>query len=195
MQKNTFIAHFTPAFSRKNRIDRTLPSIMAALICTLAVTPAQSHITLEQNSAPASSYYKATFKVGHGCDGSATTGITIQIPEGVMGAKPMPKPGWTLEIRTGKLEKPIEAHGKRITERVTQISWKGGPLPDTYYDEFVLMGQLPPEKGTLWFNVIQDCEKGQTAWTEQPSTGQSAHELAHPAPKLEVIEGATGHAH
>ena len=43
--------------------------MLAALFSGLA----HAHITFEQPAAPAGSSYRATFKVGHGCDGAATT--------------------------------------------------------------------------------------------------------------------------
>ena len=46
--------------------------------------------------------YKAVFVVPHGCAGSATIKIRVQIPEGVIAAKPMPKPGWNVETIKGK---------------------------------------------------------------------------------------------
>ena len=45
----------------------------AAALATLALTgAAQAHITLEQSTAPAGSTYKAVFREGHGCAGTAT---------------------------------------------------------------------------------------------------------------------------
>ena len=59
-----------------------------------------------------------------------------------MGAKPMPKPGWTINLVEGKLAAPLQLHGKTVTSAVREITWRGGPLPDAYYDEFVLMVKL-----------------------------------------------------
>src|SRR5438094_337046 len=109
--------------------------LFASLAAALAAPAAQAHITLEQSSAPAGAYQKLTFRVGHGCDGSATNGITVVLPEGVNGAKPMPKAGWTIATTDGKLDAPAMAHGAAVTSAVREVSWKGGPLPDSQYDE------------------------------------------------------------
>ena len=145
--------------------------IIVAAAALLAAA-AHAHITLEQKTATAGSYQKLTFKVGHGCAGSATREITVTLPEGVKGAKPMPKQGW--QIRTTP----------------TSVTWSGGPLPDEYYDEFVMQVKLPAEAGTRYFKVMQACVKGSAAWDETTPGGKN------PAPALDNQPAAAGeHAH
>jgi len=165
-------------------------SFAAAL--ALFAAPAFGHITLEQASAVAGSGYKAVFRVPHGCEASSTRAITIFLPPGVVGAKPMPKPGWTLDIKMEKLAKPYEMHGKLIGERPGVISWSGGSLRDSEYDEFVLRATLPAAPGTLHFRVLQQCEKGEADWVEVPVQGRPAPK--YPAPSLELTP-ASPHAH
>ena len=160
-----------------------------------------AHITLQDGAAAAGAAYRATLRVGHGCNGSPTTAIQVRIPAGFNGAQPMPKAGWTLSTRVGALEQPYESHGTRFTEGVLEITWTAnGPanaLPDAYYDEFVLRGSTPPQPGPLWFKVTQVCEKGSTAWVEVPPAGTSTKGLKSPAALLEVldIQAAGGHNH
>src|SRR6202035_238763 len=66
-------------------------------VAVLAASSASAHITLETRQATIGSSYKAVFAVPHGCAGSATVKIRVQIPEGVIAVKPMPKPGWNVE--------------------------------------------------------------------------------------------------
>ena len=99
-----------------------------------AVSPAFAHITLETGQAALGSPYKAVFRVPHGCDGAATTAIRIQIPEGVIAVKPMPKPGWTIALTTGKYAKTYTNWGSDVSSGVTEVDFTGGNLPDAYYD-------------------------------------------------------------
>ena len=146
-----------------------------------------AHITLEQKQAEAGSYYKATFKVGHGCEGSAIKQIVVTIPNGVMGAKPMPKAGWQIEIEKTKLAQPYLSHGKKIDETVSVVRWTGGPLPDAYYDEFVLSVRLPEQVGPLYWSVSQICEQGRIDWADVPAPGKKRSDYAAPAPVLDIL--------
>jgi uncharacterized protein YcnI len=163
---------------------------------TLAVASAQAHVTLETGKAPAGSYYKAVFRVGHGCDGSPVRQLIVDIPPGVQGAKPMAKPGWRIEIERAALAKPYASHGRTVSEDVAQIRFTGGPLPDAHYDEFAISVKLPDDAGPLYWKVSQVCEKGRVDWAEVPGAGQSLHDLKAPAALLEVVPAEhAGHAH
>ena len=121
--------------------------ILVAAIA-LAATPASAHITLETKQATIGSSYKAVFAVPHGCAGSATVKVRVQIPEGVIAVKPMPKPGWNVEAIKGKYAADYDYHGTKLSEGVKEVVWSGGKLPDDNYDEFVvstfLTGGLKP---------------------------------------------------
>lgn len=172
-------------------------------VCAMfaGVSNAFSHIVLQDGAAAAGASYRATFRVGHGCDGAATTGITVSIPAGFTGAQPMPKAGWAVRAVSGKLAQPYTAHGKTFAEGVVEISWTANSadsaLPSDFYDEFVLRGTTPTKPGPLWFKVVQACTQGSTAWVEVPAQGTSTQGLKSPAALLEVldIQAAGGHNH
>ena len=117
--------------------------LMAAAL--LAAASAHAHVSLEQKSAPAASYQKLVFRLGHGCNGSATTAVSIRLPEGFGAMHPMPKAGWIIE---------------RTPDSLT---WRGGPLPDDFYDEFVMFGKLPAA-GSHVFKIVQSCQVGSANW-------------------------------
>lgn len=173
-----------------------MKSMKLALISalTLLACGAHAHVVLEQKSAPAASYYKATFMVGHGCEGSPTTSISVTIPDGVVSIKPMPKPGWDLKTRVETLAKPHQLHGKTFTEGVTRVIWTGGALADANYDEFVMLTRLPDTPGTLYFKVVQTCEQGENRWEEIPAEGKTTRDYRMPAAML-IILAPEGHKH
>jgi uncharacterized protein YcnI len=181
-----------------------IPHILktAALVASLAAgSLAQAHVTLEEPAAIAGTGYKAVLRVGHGCEGTATHTVTVRIPAGFQGAKPMPKPGWVLDIQRAPLPTPLESHGRKIDHDVVQISWKAATreaaLPDAQYDEFVLRGQLPARPGPLWFKVQQLCDTGQWDWFDTPADGKSTSRagLKAPAALLEVLPGMGSNEH
>src|ERR1700753_2323556 len=108
----------------------------------LASSSADAHITLEKREATVGSYYKAVFAVPHGCAGSATIKIRVQIPEGVIAVKPMPKPGWNVEAIKGKYAGDYDYHGAKLSDGVREVVWSGGKLSDDNYDEFVISTYL-----------------------------------------------------
>ena len=166
-------------------------SFFAFAFVAAACSHAAAHVTLESREAPVGASYKAVLRVGHGCEGAATTLIRVKIPDGVIAVKPMPKPGWKVDTTTGKYAKTYSYfHGAKLSEGVTEIAWSGGKLPDAHYDEFVFSGFLASdlEPGRmLYFPVVQECEKGVHRWIEIPAAGKSSEHLAEPAPGLKLL--------
>lgn len=170
-------------------------TLALALAAAALSHPAAAHVTILDPVATAGKPFRAAFKVGHGCDGSATTSVSILIPDGVVAVKPMPKPGWTLEVKKERLAKPYETHGKTITEDVKRVTWSGGPLPDAFYDEFVMQLRAPETPGKLYFKAEQVCEKGRWDWVEIPAAGKTRRDYRAPAAELEVRAAPGAHAH
>jgi periplasmic copper chaperone A len=167
----------------------------AALAATLAASTASAHVVLETKSAPAGSYYKGTFMVGHGCTGgSPTVAVTVRIPEAIQAVKPSPKPGWTMEVKRVPLDKPYETYGRKVTDRVSEITWKG-KLDFDHYDEFVAQLRLPETPGKLYFAVRQDCESGSMDWAEIPAPGKTRRDYKTPAAELDVLPKAPVEEH
>ena len=165
--------------------------IIAACAILTGAMPVFAHVFLENKSAAAGSTYKAVFQIGHGCQGAATTGVSVQIPPGFQGAKPYPKAGWNLTVQIGKLVKSYVSNGKQVSEDVTVVNWtaatKDAALPEAYFDEFMLRGKLPEAAGPIWFKVLQTCESGSNNWSDVPATGTSTQGLKSPAVLLDVI--------
>ena len=75
----------------------------------LPVGDASAHVTLERQEAPVGSSYKAVLRVPHGCGGSPTTAIRVRVPAGIIGVKPMPKPGWQLNAVDRQISQALHA--------------------------------------------------------------------------------------
>ncbi|CAN5234915.1 YcnI family protein [soil metagenome] len=162
-----------------------LAAVVAAVISPM---PAAAHVTARPDEATAGAYFQTAFNVGHGCDGSATVAVRVKIPDGVVSVKPQMKAGWTVEIRKRTLAAPQPGlHGKTITDTVDEVSWRGGPLPDSLYDTFGVTMKLPdtPDQ-TLYFPVVQECEKGTNRWIEIPAAGEGPDRLHEPAPGIRL---------
>jgi uncharacterized protein YcnI len=165
-------------------------SILLGVAGAAISTASLAHITLEARQAPVGASYKAVLRVPHGCDGTATTSLRVKIPEGIVSIKPMPKPGWTIELIKGKYAKTHEAsENAKVSEGVVEIAWSGGKLPDAYYDEFVFRAfvatDVEPGK-PVYFPVVQQCEKGVHRWIEIPAAGKSIDDYPEPAAELTI---------
>ncbi len=164
-------------------------SAAGAILAAMAA-PAFAHVTLEVGEAPVGSTYKAVLRVPHGCSGAATTSITLRVPEGFISAKPMPKAGWTLDIKTGDYANTYKLYGSDVKSGAVEISWSGGNLPDNQYDEFVVRGTLASDlkPGTvLYFPIIQTCTTGEEDWIDT-----SGSEDGTPAPGLKLTQAVGG---
>ena len=132
----------------------------AAPFCLLS-SMALAHVTLEPQPASIGSTYKAVLRVPHGCEGAPTLKLRVQIPEGVIAVKPMPKAGWELDTIEAPYKQSYDYYGTPTTEGVREIVWTG-KLLDKHYDEFVfrayLTDGLKPDT-TLYFPAVQECER------------------------------------
>lgn len=172
------------------RASRILSRFLLPLVATIAIAgPAFAHATLETELVPADSTYKAVIRIGHGCEGEATTTVRVQIPEGLFVAKPMPKAGWDVQLVEGDYAQAYDYFGTEVTSGVKEIVWTGGSLPDNFYDEFVFRARVAPlEPGTmLVIPVVQECGPDLSErWIEIPAEGQDPESLEYPAPILTI---------
>lgn len=158
--------------------------LCAALACVSS--PVFAHVIANPNEGEAGKYFQTSFRISHGCDGSPTKRIKIEIPPGFVTLKPQAKPGWQIKVEKRKLEKPVPAaHGKMATEEFASVTWEG-ELADDQYDEFGILVKLPDNPGTLWFPVTQTCAKGEMKWSEVPQDMSKWHELKSPAPFVKL---------
>lgn len=170
-------------------------AFVVSLISTVAAAgfaaSAAAHVSLEVDKATPNSSYKAVLRVPHGCEGAATTTVRVQIPEGLIVAKPMPKPGWEVVLTEGDYARSYDYFESEVSKGVKEIAWSGGNLPDNFYDEFVFRVRVTDfAPGTqIYLPVVQEC--GATAverWIEIPKAGSSADDYENPAPGLTIIE-------
>lgn len=175
---------------------RLVTGVVTASLLLLAA-PALAHVSASPAQVTAGEHAVIDLRVPHGCDGSPTTALSVQIPDTVASVTPEFLPGWTVETTTGPLAEPMEVHGETVEEGIREVTWSGGtPVPDGQFFDFgvsVLMPDTPGE--TLYFPVVQTCEDGESRWIEVPEDGEDAHALALPAPSVTLAaadDGDTG---
>ena len=163
-----------------------------ALTLALAGT-AGAHVTAAPGEGASDGYTTQTFSVGHGCEGSPTTQLRIQVPPSVATATPIVHPLWDVSTKEGKKD-PVELHGEKITSGVSEIVYTAkDPLPEGRLAQFAVSLKLPAgeEGDVLHFPTVQKCEKGAHSWIQIPAEGESGEELEEPAPSV-VLTAAEG---
>jgi periplasmic copper chaperone A len=180
------------------RLKTTLAAAVA--VSLTAAAPAAAHITIAPGEAPADGYATLQVQVPHGCDGSPTKAIRVQIPESVPSVTPQVHPGWEVTTKDGPKD-AVELHGETVTRGVKEVVWTvtdAGPLPDDRLDLFGMSVKLPAGKAgdPVYFPTVQQCVKGQDGWIQIPQQGESEDELESPAPAvmLTASEGEHGGA-
>ncbi len=164
---------------------RTAGAAVAVLggATALALAPAlaaSAHVTASASSTAAGSYTVITFSVPHGCEGSPTIAVEIEIPETIPSVTPTVNPNWTIAKNTVPID-PAKQTGD-LTERVGSVTYTalGAGLPDGYRDTMALSLQLPEGQpgDVVEFPVHQRCAEGSTDWVgdEVPSIVLTAAE-------------------
>jgi uncharacterized protein YcnI len=184
----------------KRTAGRAIAASGAGALALVLVTggSAAAHVGTSADEVGAGSTIALGLTVGHGCDGSPTTAVSVQIPEGVNNATPFAHAGWTIESEKATLSPPaVSAHGEEITERTSVITFTaadGNALPDGVRDTFTINFTAPDTAGeTLFFKTIQTCEAGSNDWiAEWDGTGA---EPDSPAPSIAVVAATGGDGH
>ena len=142
----------------------------------LLAAPAQAHVEVSPTELPEASSQELLFSYHHGCDGLATDGLEILLPEGVEATSLGGPAGWQSTIE------------ERDAGQV--MVWSGPEVPDGVEAEYPVELDLPAGAGTtLYFPTIQRCgPDDQVRWVEIPAEGQDPGELAEPAPAVLLVD-------
>jgi uncharacterized protein YcnI len=144
-----------------------------AVVLTIAspLAPlAPLHVEPQSAEAPAGSRTTFSFVVEHGCDGSATVEVAIQLPAGAFDVVPMAPAGWSGAVEQG--DQPV-------------VRFTGGPLPDDVEQAFGFELVTPNTPGQVaLFPTVQVCEVGEIAWIDP------ADQSEEPAPRILLTENA-----
>lgn len=162
-------------------------AIMFALNLSMTQS-ANAHVIFNEMEAPAKAFHTAQLRVMHGCAGSPTTSVTINIPDGVTRVTPRALTGWNVSINMKKLETPMTLHGFEVTETVGSITWSGGRFEDFAYEQFEMRMMMPDKPGLrLEFPVHQKCETGELHWNQIAKPDADPWSLDEPAPFITLI--------
>jgi uncharacterized protein YcnI len=166
-------------------------AVAAAVALLVAAPMAAAHVTVNPGEAPKGGYAALSFRVPNERDDASTTRLEVNFPTDtpIASVRVQPKPGWRYEIERTELDEPIEQHGEEITEVVSKITWTGGEIGPTEFDEFgVSVGPLPSDVDQILFPAIQTYDSGEVVrWIDEPPA-EGEEEPENPAPALTLVE-------
>ena len=123
----------------------------ALAVVAVAASPAWAHVTVAPPSAPrGASDVEITFRVPNEESAASTTKLLIALPSSppILNVDAQHVPGWTDQVETTTLAKPIQTDDGAVTQVVTQITWTAtatadGIKPGEFGKFEILVGDLP----------------------------------------------------
>lgn len=183
---------------------RTLLRSVVALAAGTALAiglplAANAHVTITPDTAPAGSDAVITFKVPNESATATTDKIELVMPTDhpFLSVQYVPVAGWTAQLVTEALAKPVTVDDDVIDTAVTKVIWTASPgseIPDGAVQEFSLALEPVPNAGSVTLPAVQFYSDGTTvSWADR---GVDAR---HPAPVLYINDaapnaGSTGNA-
>ncbi|MFC9478083.1 YcnI family copper-binding membrane protein [Streptomyces griseus] len=171
---------------------------VAASTVLLIAGPAAAHVSVQPvGEAAKGGYATLNFKVPNERDQASTVKLEVNFPTDhpLSSVTPQAVPGWKITIDKSKLDKPLEVHGKKITEAVSKVTWTAddSEIAPGYFQQFpVSVGALPEDADQLVFKAIQTYDNKEVVrWIEEPTAG--GEEPDSPAPVLKLTAASDDH--
>ncbi len=143
---------------------------LSVLLTLAAAGVAWAHVTVVPEEGPADSFQVLTVRVPTEKD-VPTTEVRVEVPEGFTISRVKPVPGWEYEFE--------EEAGV-----VRAITWSGGEIGATEFQEFDVQGKTPEEPGEYPWRAFQTYEDGSVVEWVGPEDSEE------PASVIRVVEGA-----
>ncbi|MEU0118225.1 YcnI family protein [Streptomyces bobili] len=163
-------------------------------------SPAFAHVSVQpEGTAAKGGYAVVNFRVPNERDNASTTKLEVNFPADAPLSSVMPQKvdGWKITVIKSKLAKPLEVHGRQISEAVSKVTWTAedkGIEPGFVQQFPVSLGALPENADQMVFKAIQTySNKEVVRWIEVQKEG--AEEPENPAPVLALSAAADDHAH
>ncbi|MFP8883287.1 YcnI family copper-binding membrane protein [Streptomyces mangrovi] len=172
---------------------------VAAALALAAAGPAAAHISVNPGEAEQGGYTTIDVKVPNERDDASTVKVEVTFPADhpLASVMPQPVPGWEVKVTKAEPAEPVEAHGRKLTEVPSKITWTetgGGIEPGTFQQFPVSVGKLPEDTDRLVLKAVQTYGNDEVVrWIEEPpAEGEGGEEPEHPAPVLNLVPPSGG---
>ncbi|CCH27382.1 YcnI family protein [Actinosynnema sp. NPDC047251] len=175
---------------------------VAAFLALGTAGLASAHVTASTpKDAVQGGYTKVTIRVPNERPANGTVKLELTLPAEYPLASVSTKPtaGWKVEAVKGKLDKPVQSHGREITEAVRSVVWTADPgvrIEPGQFNEFDLsIGPLPDNTDKLIMPTKQTYDNGEVVDWNAPPPAEGAEEPEKPAPVLNLVKKTEGADH
>ncbi|WP_369047478.1 YcnI family protein [Sinomonas sp. P10A9] len=178
----------------KNTLRRAATAIgtvtaTAALIVAGAAA-ANAHVTVSPDDTGANGYSHLTFNMPNESATAKTNKLEVKLPTDTPFTSVSVKPveGWTAQVVTSDLPKPVTVAGATVTKAPTEVVWTANDdahqIGQNQYQAFSLsVGRLPAAGTKVTLPTAQTYTDGTVVnWDEEAQEGQAEPE--HPAPSF-----------
>jgi uncharacterized protein YcnI len=164
---------------------RRIALAAGAALSLLAPATAGAHVSIHPNEVPVGSFATLEIRVPNEMEKADTVKVSVQVPPGFLDVSPEYMPGWSVDVKTTKLAKPVQTDDGEVTEGVKEITWTGdggqGKIPPEQFLSFPISTEIPGKAGEeLSFKTLQYYDNGEVVrWIGPPDSEE-------PAPQIDV---------
>lgn len=163
---------------------KKLTLLIFSIIFLSTVKTTSAHVTVKPESVGVAERVNFTVSVPTEKD-MPTTGLRLEIPEGLKSVRPLVKPGWRVQIVKEESDSMNEEGGSNT---VKELIWTGGSIPADQKDEFVFSAQAPAEETQLNWKAHQTYMDGSVvSWDAEPNSSEAEDEDRGPYSRTGVI--------
>ncbi|MBW4719520.1 YcnI family copper-binding membrane protein [Saccharothrix obliqua] len=174
----------------------------AAVIALGTAGAASAHVSASTpGPAVQGGYTKVTIRVPNERPNSGTVKVELALPAEypLASVSTKPTPGWKAEAIKGKLDKPVQSHGREVTEAVRTIVFTADPgvkIEPGQFNEFDLsIGPLPDNTDKFVIPAKQTYDNGEVVDWNAPPPAEGGAEPDKPAPVLKLVPKTGGDDH
>ncbi|WP_284989795.1 YcnI family protein [Arthrobacter sp. efr-133-TYG-120] len=175
--------------SSRRTLKTACAATMAAGLLAFGVSAASAHVNVNPDDPAAGGYTHLTFNVPNESPTAKTNKLEVSLPTDTPFNSVSVKPveGWTAELVTTTLPKPVTVGGATVTKAVSSVVWTADAAHQIGQNEYqafsISVGVLPDAGTTVTLPATQSYTDGTVVkWDEKTVGGQPEPE--HPAPSF-----------
>lgn len=166
-------------------IRRTRFAVAAAAATLALPSAAQAHVSLHPDVVPAGANATIDLRVPNEQESARTVKVAVKFPPGFLDVVTGYLPGWSAEVKTEKLAKPVTTDEGTVTSQVTEVIWTAASgssgIPPERFANLPFLTAFPDQAGRqLTFKVVQTYSNGDVSRWIGPPDSES------PAPTIDV---------